>query len=229
MIRIIKAFIPGLPNAFVVGALRFFSLFSFISKKRRDINNKNNLEELQTGSYAGRDGFIEDQHAMKQLRFGKTDMAYAGCEVIAVYNALLSLGRSADLCELISIFEKRGSVLEGRFGTSPYALYRYLVKTGLEAAFSFRRKEFEKLAAESRVFMITYYNDAKDIMQQIHTICVTKDDHAFMHPHNAYCTGKDLCTVDGLEKSLGVQGRAKILFMTGIKQNEEKGSIDEKK
>ena len=217
MIRIIKAFIPGLPNAFVVGALRFFSLFSFISKKRRDKNNKVNVEAVQTGSYTGKDGFIENQHAMKQLCFGKTDMAYAGCEIIAVYNALLSLDCRKDLCELISIFEKRGSVFGGRFGTSPYALYRYLMKTGMNVSFSFRRKDFQKLAEESRVFIITYYNDAKDIMQQIHTICVTKDQNSVMYPHNAYCTKKDINTIEGLEQGLGVQGRGKILFMTGIK------------
>ena len=225
MIRIIKEFIPGLPNSLVVGALRFFSLFSFISKRRRQENSRTNGEILGKESYTGKDGFIEDQHAMKPLMFGRTDMAYAGCEIIAVYNALLSLGYKKDLTELISIFEKRGSVFGGRFGTSPYSLYRYLSETVGNVRFSFKRKDFERIAEESRVFIITYYNDAKDIMQQIHTVCVTKDAEDVMKPHNAYCAQADIRSVEGLEKGLGVGGRGKILFMTGIKQNEEEVRI----
>ncbi|MCR5651626.1 MAG: hypothetical protein K6F86_10635 [Lachnospiraceae bacterium] len=229
MVRIIKEFIPGLPNALVVGALRFFSLFSFISKKKRSRNRDINIEELRTGNLTGKDGFIENQHAMKDLMFGKTDMAYAGCEIIAVYNALLSLGFPKDLPELISTFEKKGSVLGGRFGTSPYALYRYLSKVFDNVSFSFKRRDFEKLAQDSRVFIITYYNDAKDIMQQIHTVCVTKDKDEGMHPHNAYCRETGICSVERLEQALGVEGRGKILFMTGIKQNEEKERKEENK
>ncbi len=225
MIRIIKEFIPGLPNSLVVGALRFFSLFSFISKKRRQKNSGTNEEVLKKESYTAKDGFIENQHAMKALMFGRTDMAYAGCEIIAVYNALLSLGRKKDLTELISTFEKRGSVFGGRFGTSPYALYRYLSKTPENVCFSFKRKDFERIAQESRILIITYYNDAKDIMQQIHTICVTKNEKDEMEPHNAYCTEAGIRSVEGLERGLGVQGRGKIIFMTGIKQNEEKERI----
>lgn len=225
MIRIIKAFIPGLPNSLVVGALRFFSLFSFISKKRRQKNSLTNEGILEKESYTGRDGYIEDQHAMKELMFGRSDMAYSGCEIIAVYNALLSLGIKKDLTGLIGIFEKRGSVLGGRFGTSPYALYRYLSKTVGNTVFSFKRRDFDRIAEESRVLIITYYNDAKDIMQQIHTVCVTKDEKDVLKPHNAYCTQTGIRTVKGLEDALGVQGRGKIIFMTGIKQNEEKERI----
>ena len=221
MIRIIKEFIPGLPNCLVVGALRFFSLFSFISKKRQTRNADANRMFLEKSGCVTEDGFIENQHAMKEMPFGRTDMAYAGCEIIAVYNALLSLGCKRDLPELINIFEKRGSVFGGRFGTSPYALYRYLKKTVGSVSFSFRRKDFERIAAESRVFIITYYNDARDIMQQIHTVCVTKDPEDGMRPHNACSNNKDIHSVEGLEKGLGVQGRGKIIFMTGIKQNKE--------
>ncbi len=212
----LRGIIPGLPNALVVGALRFFSLFSFISKKKRSGNLENNNEKIPEGSFTDKEGYINDQHAMGMLRFGSSDMAYAGCEVIAVYNALLFLGCPMELPLLISIFEKRGTVLNGRFGTSPFALYRFLKKTADRVRCSFRRRDFEKIAEESRTFIITYYNDAKDIMQQIHTICITKDPEGRMFPHNAYCLQKDIRSLETLEKSLGVEGRAKIIFMTGI-------------
>ncbi len=219
----LKKLIPGLPNALVVGALRFFSIFSFIPKKKRAGNLDNNLKKIPDCSFTGKEGYIENQQVMASVRFGSTDMAYAGCEVIAVYNALLSLKCPLSLTALIGFFEKKGTVFNGRFGTSPFALYRFLLRTLKNVRSTCKREEFEDVAAYGSVFIITYYNDAENIMQQIHTICITKDEEGRMIPHNAYCSEKDIYSVEKLEKSLGVQGRAKIIFMTGIKGSKQKG------
>ena len=51
-------------------------------------------------------------------------MAFNGCEVIAVYNALLYLGKSALLCD-ISFFMEKYKMLFGLFGCNPYALIKH--------------------------------------------------------------------------------------------------------
>ncbi len=211
----LKSLIPGLPNRLVVGALRFFSLFTFISKKKRKLHLEENKNLQETG-------LIEDQNALKSLPFGNTDMAYAGCEVIAVYNLLQDLGKSISLNVLIETFEKRGAVFNGFFGTSPYALYRYLKKSGLDAVCSSARKNFDRIAKESRSFIITYYNDAKNIMNMVHTICVTKDENGRLIPHNCVCAGQSFDDIFNLEKKAGVQDRAKMIFILGIRQEGEK-------
>ena len=135
VVNFFKALIPGLPNFLVVGALRFFSIFSYIPKKKRILHFKENKDK-DKGEY------IEDQNLLKSLPFGSTDMAYAGCEVIAVYNLLKTLGEYTGLNDLIEAFEKKGSVFNGYFGTSPYALYTFLKKRGLDVKFSARKRDF---------------------------------------------------------------------------------------
>ena len=206
---LIKQIIPGLPNGLVVGALRFFSIFSHISPKTRKLHIKENrMSEPE--------GMIENQRELKALSFGSTDMAYAGCEVIAVYNALLTVGKRTFLSELIEAFEKRGTVFNGRFGTSPYALAGYLKNLGIKVASSFKRKNFGEIAEKSRVFIVTIYNDRKNIMQQVHTICVTKDENGLFVPHNCGCGNKGFNGIKELEEHIGCDGRGRIFYIIGL-------------
>jgi len=54
-----------------------------------------------------------------ELRYGLFSMSYNGCEVIAVYNALVYLNKNISLDEVSYIMEKH-RILLGIFGCSPY-------------------------------------------------------------------------------------------------------------
>ncbi len=214
--------IPKLPNAIVAGALRFMSLFDHLSKSRMEENRRLNAERWEE-KYAERfrTGYIENQSELKDLKLGKSDMAYSGCEIIAVYNALQNLkdlaSKAGDsLPGLISGFEKRGIILNGLFGTAPKALAKFFRKEGYRTVYTTNRKRFEALAKESEVFILTVYNDKKNILQEIHTICITKEPDGGYLPHNSMKCRESVKGMDELERRLGIEGRGKILAMTGI-------------
>ncbi len=205
-----KSLIPGLPNSLVVGALRFFSIFSIIPKRKRKNHFEENLNK-DKGEY------VEDQNLLKAMPFGNTDMAYAGCEVIAVYNLLKYLGEYTGLNSLIEIFEKRGVVFNGWFGTSPYALYRYFKKNGYDVICGSTGKDFERISEDSRAFIITFYNDSKNIMKMIHTVCVTRNEEGLFVPHNCYCKKTGFEDISAVERNVGIEGRGKIIFIVGVR------------
>ncbi len=226
----LRAFVPSLPNALVEGALRMMSFFDHVPKRCRENNREENLR-IWKEKYEERfsEAYIENQSELKDLKLGKSDMAYAGCEVISVYNSLLFLSRipasteegrieKKPLPELISRFEDKGVILNGNFGTSPRQLCRYLSGLGLEARFTTKRSLFEKLASESEAFILTVYNDKKNIMQEIHTICITKEGEGVFRAHNSLKCRESVEGFGNLEQKLGLEGRGKVLAMTGIRR-----------
>lgn len=65
------------------------------------------------------------------LPYGAWRMGENGCEVIAVYNVLLTLGRPAPLAELADALERRGLLLNGYGGTHLAAVAAELRRRGL--------------------------------------------------------------------------------------------------
>lgn len=170
------------------------------------------------GTDKGAPGLLEKQNSYGDISYGRSDMAYAGCEIIAVYNALISLGRRADLQELIRDFEQDGMVLSGRFGTAPLAIRDHLMKKGLKVRTSLDPKEYDELAADSDVSILTLYNDGRSIFQKIHTICITHGSRGYT-AHNTYGDGVLIGpypTVSELISRINC-GHAKGIVMFGIK------------
>lgn len=134
-------------------------------------------------------GYLEMQALWEDVHFGKSNIAYAGCEIMAVYNALRALGEKTDypvFCHLISEFEKKGATLRGEFGVSPGAIYRFLGKQGYETLFYTGESEEELLSLQEKypIYIATVYNSKTDITEQIHTVCICKDENQFV-VHNA--------------------------------------------
>lgn len=81
--------------------------------------------------------YITDQSKLSSLKFGKSDMAYAGCELIAIYNAiLLKTKKAVSLSKIIYQCEISGySTLHkdsGMWGTNPYKIGNLLTKFGIK-------------------------------------------------------------------------------------------------
>lgn len=243
----LRAFIPHhIRNNTVI---RFFEFLRFCGRlmKRSIRNYKNHLPEneiaytahmhrmypkigasdgdIETDEENLMSGYIEDQKNYTDMRFGKSTVEYAGCEVISVYNALYSLSLIAkksndavlDFPKLIHEFEKDGMVFSGRFGTSPLALRDYLLKNGYPVKISIKENEFDKIADESDTVIMTIYNDADNIMEQIHTINISKQDGLY-YAHNTYGNGAVIGphpTVTSLLKYIG-RGNAKGIVIIGI-------------
>ena len=156
-------------------------------------------------------------------------MKYSGCEIIATYNALKTLGKADSpdfMAELIGEYEKHGAALWGEFGVSPLAICAYLKKQGFSVVTA--KKDDRSLdMADSRcqIFIATVYNDAKDITAQIHTVCITKDKNRYIL-HNAYRKNQKGAYVASVpyatlkEAISHISGQeAKMICLIGIERN----------
>ena len=171
------------------------------------------------------DGYIEDQENYSDLRYGSVTVSYAGCEVIAVANVLNALRRAGligdemdrELSHLLYSFEMNGKLLGGRFGTSPGALRDYMKYCGFETWLCTDPKIFPIVAGMSDVLILTCYNDEKNLLKEVHTFCISKEDG--YRTHNAYNRGKAGYRYERFEDLLRSLngGLAKPICLVGVR------------
>ena len=198
MNNIFKSFIPKrISNKTVI---RFYDLFRKLSGVSDRViathkeANRAVLSDAQISPLKEEPGYIENQREWKEVLIGKgknPTMQKSGCGVFAVYNALLALGEDVGketLPELIAAFEKQGVVLSGRWGVSPRAIYRYFQNNGFDTAMTMSRdaEVINRIGKDYTVNIVTVYNNKEDIMQFVHTVCVTKNERGEYFAHNAY-------------------------------------------
>ena len=148
------------------------------------LHNKQELADVYVqGQY------IENQNDWDNIYYGINPpgdagtMAYSGCELIAVVNAMHSMGydmSEEEVAELIDTFETDGAVLDGMWGSSPVAIANYMENHGYSVTVSSTNdySEIEKIAENSDTVIVTVYNDANDITAQIHTVNIEKVEHS---------------------------------------------------
>ena len=137
-------------------------------------------------------GFIENQSEWAQIKFGigkNANMAYAGCGIIATYNALYALKEEVSaqtMVELISYYERDGAVLGGAFGVAPNAITEYFTEKGYNVEETSDRESdaVNRIGEEYETVIVTVYNDEKDITQQVHTVSITKETNGTFTVHN---------------------------------------------
>lgn len=173
--------------------LAIFGVPRFIRKNHLR-ENRIRLEQAGWDFWNDKDALIENQREWGNIRFGvgrRLSMKYAGCEVIATYNARKALGVPSSrkmMAELIEIYEARGAALWGVFGVAPTMIAAYFRKNGfaVETADGADEAAVERIAESHQVMIATAYNDKNDIMAQIHTVCITKSRDGNFVLHNAY-------------------------------------------
>ncbi len=160
-------------------------------QKREELLN----EERKEG-HLGKQ-LIENQRDLWKIPYGKANIAYSGCELIAVYNVLFYFGyREERLEKIITAFEKDGILVSGHWGTSIYAMRDYLKKNCVQgekiSCFLPKkkgtriRKEIEKEDRMEQVVsqlgkgrkvkkaaIVTFYNNRNSILDGIHTVALT--------------------------------------------------------
>lgn len=201
----LAVFVPRyIPNLLVAGVIGFMQMVQRTSKEKVEqnfIENSKLLEEqssLQGGVPFFRPGaYIENQRLWRKVKFGRDyTMSYGGCEIMAVYNALLSLGKelsAKEMAELISHFERRGAVRGGLWGVAPQAVKPYFKRKGyhVKKTWSRREKTINRIGEESDTVIVFSYNNGQDIFDGMHTVNISKDGEGKFHVHNDYRTGPD--------------------------------------
>lgn len=183
-------------NRVLLEAYRFFSIFrvpGFIREKHYRENSAR-LERTDWDFWTVPDAYIENQSEWGSICFGvgkRQSMAYAGCEILAAYNARKVLGAAVsrqDMAELICSFERRGAALFGKFGVAPTAIAAYFRENGfsVETADGADEPALEAFGRKYTAVIATAFNDKNDITKQIHTVCITKTPQGDYVLHNAY-------------------------------------------
>ena len=174
-----------------------FSLLSVVTGKVSGKDRMTHFEENERFLESRRNNihkafsYIENQEMWGLVRFGahkKSNMAYSGCEIIATYNALISLGnRSYRITDLIKHYEKSGAALRGGFGIAPSAPARFFEKKGYKVrkTFSREKEKIDSFGEQNATFLVTFYWDKEDASKQLHTVNISKSPEGFI-VHNAY-------------------------------------------
>ena len=169
------------------------------------LSEKTAGEQFRTNSAAwpGREGkYIEDQAALTAFSYGRAGKlsrilffkgreltaAENACEVIAAYNALLSMGKPEGFPELLREFAGNGICARGVFGTDPGTVRRFFGRRGFGCEMLKGKKLTEerlrKLAAEYDCFIFSSFNRGHNPFSMVHTMCVTKEERERFCVHN---------------------------------------------
>lgn len=161
--------------------------------------------------------YIEDQKALSEMKYGKSTMSYAGCEVIATYNVLKYLGHKPYLPAIILEYERDGMIFSGRFGTSPLAISDYFENHGFKVDYTPYVDDFDYMAEVEDALILTYYNNKNDIFAQIHTIAITRDEDGYV-AHNVHGDGSILRKAMSISEIMGQinNGNCKGISLLGI-------------
>lgn len=210
--------------------LSLFGVPGFI-RKRHYRENGIRLEETKWAFWDMPDVYIENQAEWKKIQFGvgrHHSMSYAGCEIIAAYNAKKALDSPMSkqyMAELIRTFETRGAALWGAFGTTPTAVAAYFRKNGfsVETAYGEDGLAVDSIGRRHGVITATVYNDKNDITAQIHTVCITRNQDGKYVLHNAYRRDKNGCYTESvpyetLQEAVAhiSGGEPKLIYLIGI-------------
>ena len=221
-----RAFIPKhISNRVVVDIYDFLRVIQHlnpINYTRHEQENvdlfKNHREVIKRDN-----GFVEDQCNYTDMKYGKVNMRFSGCEIFATYNAMYSIHghNPITLPEMITEYEKNGMVLSGFFGTSPKAIMKYLNGHGYVTKFSMKDSEYDRIADEYETAILTIYNDGLDIMKAVHTVNVSKHNGKYL-AHNVNCNGKVQGPFDSISDMMTKinHGKSKAISLIGVSRSD---------
>lgn len=137
----------------------------------------NKTIDMSEYTQKSKSGYINSQKtgAISKLKFGPLTMSENGCEVIATYNTLITLGAKEDICDVAAYYESDGQMLGGVWGTNPYAAERFFKKKGYKVT----RIEGDDIIngniPDADAYLYSYWNTDK-ITDALHTVSVRKTE-----------------------------------------------------
>ena len=158
------------------------------------------------------DGYIRSQRddPVCRIRYGCKTMDYNGCEVIACYHALLSLGIPVSFLEIADICSCIGLWLGGLWGTRPRALYRFCRRYGLVCR-RYPKKGFGRITED--VVLYAYWNPR---FHGIHTVELHRCALGYVVTNLGYLHGRVFPTMAG---ALGAIRTPMPILCLGVSKN----------
>ena len=138
--------------------------------------------------------FVTDQRKLSDMKLGNSDMGYAGCEIISVYNALMllrdvgSISKEDDekgscgllLSNMIRKAETGGFLVRfGLWGTNPLWLPEFAAGYGLRLS-----KCENTLPRTTGIYILSFWNNRR-LSHGAHTVCMEfKEDHIMAYNYH---------------------------------------------
>lgn len=113
---------------------------------------------------------------VKDMRYGVTNVARAGCGLIAVYNALLLLGNPHRFQDVVAWGDRKAAALFALLGTLPWKAKRLFRRLGYTVTAVTDAAQFDRHARDADVCLFTYWNRKGRIRQGMHTVCLQYRD-----------------------------------------------------
>lgn len=177
--QLVLGYIPqNVSNDTIIYVMNYLAEKNTISDKIIKKHANDNPNQIANVYSCG--NYIENQMFWEDVKYGDKDMAYSGCEIIAVVNALHSMGKDLsndEVATLITRFENDGAVLNGRWGTTPTKLADYFMEDAsytVDCTTSTDYNKIEEIGKNNDTIIVTLYNNDNNIMDQIHTINIEK-------------------------------------------------------
>lgn len=116
---------------------------------------------------------------VKDMRYGISTMARAGCGVIAVYNALLLLDDPHPFQEVAAWGDLKAAALFGLLGTLPWKAKGLFRRLGYTVTAVRDEALFDRYAQDAAVCLFTYWNRRGSLRRGMHTVCLRYRSGAF--------------------------------------------------
>ncbi len=124
-------------------------------------------------------GYVYGQKAYKDWNFGFSNIAHAGCEVIAGYNLAHALGKDFTLADTIFLYENLGieiGLAQGKLGSNPYQISYFLVASGIFYKRVLNYKTFQKYMEDDKDYYVILSRwNGENQGDMIHTFMIDKD------------------------------------------------------
>ena len=158
---------------------------------RANINYSNN-KKVDLHDDINSDGYITDQSKYSDWSFGFATLDKVGCEVIAVYNTMISLGKRKELYDVIYDFEMLNIDIDlgfGYLGSNPMQIYRYFVKQKMSYVAFSSINDLENVASkfgECKIIFTSYNSYSISGIHSLHTFVIIKNNNGKYYCYNGY-------------------------------------------
>ena len=181
-------------------------LYNIVKNVSYISNYKSNSKKAQP------QGYVYGQGSFSDWKFGYSNMAYAGCEVIAGYNLAHAIGRDFTLADTIFLYESLGieiGIAQGFFGSNPYQISYFLNSTGISYNKVTNYKTFKKyMENKNDYYVILSRWNGESAKDMIHTFMIDKDSNYGSNKYHAYnYYSKENVTTDVSDYNKYFEGR----------------------
>lgn len=213
-------------NALILLFYRIVTFFTRVPAKTRALQKGIRASKMPDSDSLNTH-YINNQSELADIPYGAGNLGLNGCGPIALYNALKiltedkteTLGENLDysFLSIVSYLEHKGATLRGRFGTSPFVIYKYVRNLGYEAMLCKSKNEHKlnEFQGKFDAFISLIYNDSSSLKKGLHFICTKKNPNGSFTTHNPERIGDslynalNLCSNDEIRHvcSIGIKNK----------------------